>query len=136
MKKTMVEVDEVEKYQTYYSEDGFWKKLASLAGKAGAKVARPALTLFYVLASKGVSVKDKGLIIGALGYLILPADLVPDFIVGVGFTDDFAALMAVLHVVQSNVDAEVEAKVEAKTVELFGSGIKSNAVGADEKVEG
>lgn len=40
--------------------------------------------------------KHKMIIIGALGYFILPVDLIPDFIPVAGFTDDAAALIACL----------------------------------------
>ena len=78
-----------------------------------------ALLLYYVLISRDVSVKDKGLIIGALGYLILPLDLIPDFIPVAGFADDAAALAAVLKMVASNVTPEIEARAKAKANELF-----------------
>ncbi len=36
-----------------------------------------------------------GLIIACLAYLVLPTDLIPDFIVGIGFIDDAAAFTLV-----------------------------------------
>ena len=41
----------------------------------------------------------KGMMLAALAYFVMPVDVVPDFIAGLGFTDDaavFAALMAIL----------------------------------------
>lgn len=113
-------LDNAEKFGKYYTEESFWKKLKKFAVKAGNKVVYPALLLYYVLVSRDVPVKDKGLIIGALGYLILPIDLIPDFIPVAGFADDAAALAAVLKMVASNVDEEIEAKAKAKADELFG----------------
>lgn len=113
-------VDNAERFGGNYNEPDFWKKLKSLAGKAGHKVAYNALLLYYVLTSRDVPVRYKGIIIGALGYLILPIDLIPDFIPVAGFTDDLAALVAVVKMVSDCVDAEIERKAKEKVEELFG----------------
>ena len=67
--------DNIEKYQGNYSESGFWNKVKKVALKAGAKVIYVALILYYELADPNVSPKEKAIIIGALGYFILPLDL-------------------------------------------------------------
>ncbi|MEH6475274.1 MAG: YkvA family protein [Sneathiella sp.] len=36
----------------------------------------------------------KAILFGALAYFIMPADVIPDFIVGLGFTDDASVLLA------------------------------------------
>ena len=72
--------DNIEKYQGNYSESGFWNKVKKVALKAGAKVIYVALILYYELADPNVSPKEKAIIIGALGYFILPLDLIPDAI--------------------------------------------------------
>lgn len=113
-------VENAEKFGSNYNEPDFWKKLKSLAGKAGRKVAYNALLLYYVLTSRDVPVRYKGIIIGALGYLILPIDLIPDFIPVAGFTDDLAALLTALKMVSDCVDAEIERKAKEKVEELFG----------------
>jgi uncharacterized membrane protein YkvA (DUF1232 family) len=43
---------------------------------------------------------------GALAYFILPFDAVPDFLVGLGFTDDLAVLVGALRTVGSHVTEE------------------------------
>lgn len=86
--------DNIEKYQGNYSESGFWNKVKKVALKAGAKVIYVALILYYELADPNVSPKEKAIIIGALGYFILPLDLIPDAIPVLGFSDDLAALVA------------------------------------------
>ena len=86
-------IDTAPQYNRHYDEDSFWKKLKHLASNVGSKVLYPALQLYYLLQAKDVPVKAKTLIVGALGYLILPVDMVPDFIPALGFTDDLSALM-------------------------------------------
>ena len=53
-------------------------------------------------------------IAGALGYLILPLDLMPDFIPIAGYTDDLAALIALVKSCMSYLTPEIEAQVNAK----------------------
>ena len=95
-------------YGGNYSEGGFW----SVVAKVSQKVAKPALTLYYVLMESSTPTRIKTLIIGALGYLILPVDLIPDFIPVVGWTDDLAALLAVIKMVKDYITPEIERKVE------------------------
>ena len=83
------EVHEVQKYGTYYSDNRFWKKVERVAKKVGATVLLPVFTLYYMLQDDKVSLQHKAYIVGALGYFILPIDLIPDGILPViGFTDD------------------------------------------------
>ena len=108
-----------EKYEKYYSEEGLMDKLKKFAKKAGIKTVYAALLLYYVLLSKDVPVKEKGLIIGALGYLILPVDLIPDFIPVAGFTDDLAALAYAIHAVRSYISPEIAAQAPANLKDWF-----------------
>ena len=58
------------KYSNRFSQSDFVEKIARVAKRAGAKLVYAALILFYTLQSDKISVKDKAIIIGALGYLI------------------------------------------------------------------
>lgn len=60
------------------------------------------------------------MIFSALGYFILPVDLVPDFIPVVGFTDDLAALIACCVKVSQIVTPEIRSKADVKMREWFG----------------
>ena len=102
------------KYQGSFSAENFWAKVKSVAKKAGAKVIYVALILYYELTDPDIDAKEKAVIIGALGYFILPIDLIPDAIPVAGFTDDLAALLA------AYITPEVEAKAKAKLAEWFG----------------
>lgn len=112
--------ENVEKYSSYYSESDLWSKIKSVAKKAGVKVIYAALLLYYVLDSPDVSKADKAKIYGALGYFILPIDLIPDVIPVVGYSDDLAALLWALHAAWSNVTPEIKAKAMYKLQEWFG----------------
>lgn len=111
----------IERYQSNYSESGLWKKVKSVAKKAGIKTIYMVLLLHYVLKSPDVPLEDKARIYGALGYFILPIDLIPDFIPAVGYSDDVAALAFALHAVWKNVTPEIKEQAQRKLREWFGS---------------
>ncbi|MCA1054429.1 DUF1232 domain-containing protein [Rossellomorea aquimaris] len=118
--------------EKHFSEEKFWGKLKKAGTKAGHSVVYTALLLYYVLQKPDVPKKAKMVIIGALGYFILPTDLVPDFAVGVGFTDDLGALGVALFQVAMYIDDEVKAKAKAKVREWFGDDVDTSEV--DEKL--
>ena len=106
----------LKKYEKEYSESELWKKIGEVAKMAGLRVIYYVLLLYYSLQSDTVSLKEKALIIGALGYFILPVDLVPDFIIGLGYGDDAAALVAVVKMLENlNDDIKAQAKNKLKT---------------------
>ncbi len=78
-----------------------------------------ALILYYSLNSKKVSVKDKAIIIGALGYLISPLDAIPDAIPIVGLGDDMAVLAYVLKKVWDQINDEAKEKAKEKLTRWF-----------------
>lgn len=110
----------IESYQSNYSESGLWKKVKSVAKKAGIKTIYMVLLLHYVLKSPDVPLEDKAKIYGALGYFILPIDLIPDFIPIVGYSDDVTALAFALHAVWKNVTPEIKQQAQRKLKEWFG----------------
>lgn len=112
-------IDTAPQYNRHYDEDSFWKKLKHLASNVGSKVLYPALQLYYLLQAKNVPVKAKTLIVGALGYLILPADLVPDFIPALGFTDDLTALMVVLRTLNRYLTPDINARAKDQANKLL-----------------
>lgn len=110
----------IEKYGNRYNEKDFFSKIGHAAKKAGIKVIYLALVLYYVLKSPRVKTADKGKIWGALGYFILPIDLIPDFIPVAGYTDDLAALLWAFYAVAKNVTPEIEAQAKKKLHDWFG----------------
>ena len=111
----------VEKYQYNYSESKLLRKLSSVARWAGAKVVYAVLLLYYVLRSDEVPLKEKSKIRGALGYFILPADMVLDFIPMLGYSDDMAALLWALHSVATNISPQIKSKAKERLGELIKS---------------
>lgn len=115
----MREPKNIEKYQKNYSESGLQRKLATVVRWVGAKVIYAVLLLYYVLRNPNVSMADKSKIYGALGYFILPTDMILDFIPVVGYTDDMAAIMWAIHTIASNITPEIKTQAKTKLGELI-----------------
>lgn len=109
----------MDKRQAAYSPEAFTDKIKHAAKKAGKKAVYYALLLYYASLDKNVPAKDRLMIIAALGYFILPADLIPDMVPG-GFADDTAVLIYVVKKVWNNITPAAKEKARAKTARLFG----------------
>ena len=107
-------------YRRYFDESKLWRKLKRVARKAGIKVVYAALILYYMTLSDKVPTIEKVKIYGTLGYFILPADLIPDAIVALGYTDDLAALAWAIWSLRSYLTDDIRQQAEAKLTEWFG----------------
>ena len=106
-------------YKDKFSTSGFIEKISRIAKRAGVKLVYSAFILYYTLQSDKVSTKDKAIILGALGYLISPLDLVPDAIPIAGLSDDMAVIFYVIHKVWGNVSEDVKLKAKEKLSKWF-----------------
>lgn len=118
----------MENMEKHYSDEKFWTKLKKFAVKAGHSVVYTALLLYYTLQKPELPMKARVTILAALGYFILPVDLIPDFAVGVGFTDDLGALGVALIQVAMHIDDEVKKKAKAKLTDWFGVNVDTSEV--------
>ncbi len=87
---------------------------------ASRKTLLSALILFYCLKDKDTPAWAKGVIVGALGYLILPMDLIPDVLPGIGYGDDWGAIVAALGTVAAYIKDEHKSKANAQMEKFFG----------------
>ena len=109
------------KFGKFFSDSYFWKKLQKKVKKIGMKVTYASLLCYYVLKSPDVSRKDKAKIYGALGYFILPLDLIPDYVPMMGYTDDLSALLYCLHSIWKNITPEIERQAREQLYRWFGT---------------
>ena len=114
-----MEIPDLQKYKDKFSQQNFIEKIQRIAKRAGAKLVYIALILYYLMQSDKVSLKDKAIIIGALGYLISPIDVVPDAIPRAGLADDLAVLLYALGKVWSQVDDNLKDKAKQKLSKWF-----------------
>ena len=126
-----IKVEEIEnldfgKYEDKYSEAGLWDKIRKNIAKIGVKVIYQALLLYYVAQSPTCPPKIKAGIIGALGYLISPFDLIPDIMPGIGFADDAIAIATAVALAQIYITDEIKAQAKAKIADLLGEDVLEN----------
>ena len=114
-----MELPDFMSYANKFSQSEFTEKISRIAKRAGAKLVYSALILYYTLQSDKVSKKDKAIIIGALGYMISPIDVIPDAIPIAGLTDDLAVLLYVLKKIWVDVDPEVKERAKQKLSSWF-----------------
>lgn len=120
--------EKIKKFSKHYSEDGLWSKIKKYAKKVGSTAIYATLLLYFVLQKEEVPAKNKAIIIGALGYFILPIDLIPDPIPGIGYTDDIGVLLIALWQVAMYIDADVKNKAKEKLKDWFGEDIDTSDV--------
>ena len=114
-----MELPDFQQYKSKISQKAFIDKIQRIAKRAGVKLVYAALILYYTLESDKVSVKDKAIIIGALGYLISPLDVMPDAIPIAGLGDDLAVLIYVLHKIWGDVSEDIKKKAYDKLTAWF-----------------
>ena len=114
-----MELPDFMSYSNKISQKDFVDKIARIAKRAGAKLIYAALLLYYTLQSDRISTKDKAIIVGALGYMISPIDVIPDASPIAGLTDDLAVLLYVLKKIWVDVDPEVKERAKNKLVNWF-----------------
>ena len=102
----------MKEYNKHYSEESFWDKLKNFAKSAGCEVVEKALILFYVAQDKDTPAKIKAMIYGALGYFILPVDVIPDVTPAIGFSDDLGILLATITAVVAYTKKEHKQKAK------------------------
>jgi uncharacterized membrane protein YkvA (DUF1232 family) len=83
---------------------GFWDKVRKTLGIV--PFLEEAIAAFYCAIDPRTPGWVKGTLFGALAYFILPFDVIPDFLAGLGYTDDLAVLMAALRAVGGHVTDE------------------------------
>ncbi|WP_394219450.1 YkvA family protein [Halobacillus trueperi] len=109
----------VERGRAYFSEKEYGEKLRTYSSRIGTKIVYYSLLLYYAFKSPDTPKKAKLTIAGALGYLILPVDVIPDFIPVVGFTDDSAVIIYAVYQVISHIDEQVKEQAKARLLKLL-----------------
>jgi uncharacterized membrane protein YkvA (DUF1232 family) len=100
----------------------FWPKLKRSLARI--PFAEDVLAAFYCAFDPATPLKVKGILLAALAYFIMPIDVIPDMLLGLGFTDDMAVLYTAIsmirsHMTQAHRDKAKETldKLKAETVQ-------------------
>jgi uncharacterized membrane protein YkvA (DUF1232 family) len=72
----------------------FWSKIRRTLGKV--PFTDRAIAAYYAATDPATPFRVKTILFAALAYFIIPSDLVPDILAGVGFADDATVLLTVV----------------------------------------
>lgn len=90
--------------------DDFLGKLKSLVGKM--PFSKDAIAMYYCMKDSETPIYAKGIIAAALTYLFLPEDAIPEWVAGLGFTDDMIVMSTALSAISGNISAEHREKAD------------------------
>ncbi len=96
----------------------FWPKLTRVAARI--PFAGDAVAAFYCARDPGTPRVAKATLLAALTYFVVPTDLIPDFIAGLGFSDDAAVLLMVLNIFAGNIKPHHREKARLVLAEILG----------------
>lgn len=85
-------------------EDGIWRKLRETLGRI--PFTEDAVAAYYCAVDRATPLWVRAILMGALAYFIVPTDVIPDFIAGLGYTDDAAVLIAAIKAIRDNLRPE------------------------------
>jgi len=100
---------------------GFWGKLRASLVRIG--FAREAVAAYFCALDPATPMRVRAILLGALAYFIAPVDVLPDFVAGLGFTDDATVLMLAWRSVAEHISDRHRAQAEAA---LAGGGFRDD----------
>jgi uncharacterized membrane protein YkvA (DUF1232 family) len=89
----------------------FWKKLRKVAGKI--PFAEDAAAAYFCAVDPATPAKVKATLFAALAYFVMPFDIIPDFLAGIGYTDDAAVLALAISMVARHIKDEHRVRARA-----------------------
>lgn len=83
---------------------GFWPKLKRVLSRV--PFAEDAVAAWFCAFDPQTPLKVRGMLLAALAYFVLPFDVVPDLVLGLGFTDDLTVLMTAVALIGAHLRPE------------------------------
>ena len=83
---------------------GFWRKARRTVGKV--PFLDEALAAYYCALDPRTPGYVKAVLLGALAYFVVPTDMIPDFIAGLGYGDDATVLLTAIGTMRKHVSDE------------------------------
>jgi uncharacterized membrane protein YkvA (DUF1232 family) len=81
-------------------ERRFWRKVRRVLARV--PFAEDLLAAYFCAMDRNTPTYVRGILLGAIAYFVLPADMVPDVLAPLGFTDDASVIAAALAAVGSH----------------------------------
>ena len=126
--------NQFDRFRRFFTEARFFEKLANYAQAAGLKVVYTSLLLFYAYQRRETPSWAKRIILGTLGYLVMPFDFLPDLSPIVGYTDDLGVLSFGLVTIAAFVNEEVKTKARNRLEKWFPTADETVLNEVDEKL--
>lgn len=101
--------------------------LRRLLRRAGRTLARPAIECLELLLDGNTPPQVRLTMLAALTYLLVPIDLIPDFIPAAGFSDDLVALTALLGLCTTHMSDAIRIRAQRKLDRWFPPGADGHA---------
>jgi uncharacterized membrane protein YkvA (DUF1232 family) len=89
--------------QAEYVKRRFWQKVRRTLGRV--PFLDRAVAAYYAAVDPATPAHAKAVLMAALAYFVLPADLVPDLLAGIGFSDDATVLMLAVQALAPHIQA-------------------------------
>lgn len=103
-----------------FNASQLWEKICEYAKKGGRLSTRPLLLLYYVMTSPDTPGRDKWLIGAAIGYVVLPIDLLPARKLPIiGWVDELVSVSFAFEKCRKYVTAEMERKADEQLDKWF-----------------
>ena len=90
---------------------GFWHKARQTLGKV--PFTEDAVAAFYCATDSATPLPIRATLFGALAYFIMPFDAIPDILLGLGYTDDAAIMVAAFTAARMHIAEAHRAKARA-----------------------
>ncbi|MBL0948172.1 YkvA family protein [Brevundimonas sp.] len=97
----MALIPRIDKVDEVRVERRFWPRLRR--NLARIPFADQLLSVYFAARDPETPTRAKGMMLAALAYFVLPADAIPDVLVGIGFTDDAAVIAAVIAILSAHI---------------------------------
>lgn len=96
--------------------DGFWPKMTKVLARV--PFANKAVAAYYCAFDPKTPTRVRAILLAALAYFIFPIDVIPDFLLGLGFTDDMAVLATAYGLISQHIKEEHFDKAAEKLAQL------------------
>jgi uncharacterized membrane protein YkvA (DUF1232 family) len=117
---TPAEADKLKRDRTRVERD-FWQKLKATFRKI--PFIDDLTSVYYCAIDPSTPLQVKAILFGALGYFVVPFDVLPDFMPLLGFTDDAAVLYAAIRTVLPHIKPEHRVRAKEALDKLLQSSV-------------
>lgn len=126
--------ENLDSYKDQYTEKKLWRKIARFAQRMGIKTVYTTLLMFFAYKRKETPRWAKNIVLGALGYLISPIDLLPDLTPIIGYTDDLGVLGFGLVTIAAFINEDVKKSARAQLAKWFPNYNEKDLVEVEDRI--